>query len=69
MRSNSLLGVLAAVALMSLGTLSGCGGAEVETSHTTATTGQQLMDLQKAYEAGIITQQEYEQQRKKLLDQ
>jgi len=32
-----------------------------------ATLGQQLIDLQKAYDAGIITESEYKAQKKKLL--
>jgi hypothetical protein len=31
------------------------------------TLGQQLLDLQKAYDAGVITQSEYNSQKKKLL--
>jgi len=31
------------------------------------TLGQQLIDLQKAYDAGIITEREYNAQKKKLL--
>jgi hypothetical protein len=31
------------------------------------TLGQQLLDLQKAYDAGIITEPEYNSQKKKLL--
>ena len=36
---------------------------------TTTTVGQQLIDLKKALDAGARTQQEYEQQRKKILNQ
>ncbi len=35
----------------------------------TTTVGQQLMDLKKAYDSGTMTQQQYEQQRKKILNQ
>jgi hypothetical protein len=45
------------------------GGADVLSHVTTTTVGQQLMDLKKAYESGAMTQQEYEQQRKKILNQ
>jgi hypothetical protein len=34
-----------------------------------ATIGQQLIDLKKALDSGVITQAEYEQQRKKLLNE
>ncbi len=46
----------------------GGGGADVRSEITTATVGQQLMDLKKALDSGAITQQEYEQQRKKILE-
>ncbi len=46
----------------------GGGGAELQSNISTATVGQQLMDLKKAYEAGALTQKEYEQQRKKILE-
>ncbi len=50
-------------------TACGGGGAEVQSHVTTTTVGQQLIDLKKAYDSGAMTQQEYEQQRKKILDQ
>jgi hypothetical protein len=46
----------------------GGGGAEVRSDISTTTTGQQLIDLKKALDAGAITQQEYEKERKKILD-
>jgi hypothetical protein len=54
--------------LLSLAALSGCGGATVERKETTATTGLQLMDLQKAHEMGILTKDEYERERQKVLN-
>ena len=38
-------------------------------SGSTATTGQKLIDLNKAREAGAITDEEYEASKKKLLDE
>jgi hypothetical protein len=35
---------------------------------STTTTGQQLIDLKKALDAGAINQQEYEKERKKILE-
>ena len=32
------------------------------------TTGQELIDLQKALDSGVITQEEYDELRKKILD-
>ena len=46
----------------------GGGGAEVRSEVTTQTTGQQLIDLKKALDAGAINQKEYEQQRQKILE-
>jgi len=40
---------------------------ENKSESTNVTLGQQLIDLQKAYEAGIISEREYNSQRKKLL--
>lgn len=50
--------------------LSGCGGggADVKSEISTTTTGQQLIDLQKAYESGAISESEYQRERKKILD-
>ena len=48
----------------------GCGGGGTELkSHTTTTTlGQELMDLKAAYEKGVITEEEYESAKEKLLE-
>jgi hypothetical protein len=56
--------------LFALGALSGCGGggADVKSDISTTTTGQQLMDLKKAYDAGAISESEYERERKKILN-
>lgn len=48
-------------------TACGGGGADVKSEISTTTKGQQLLDLKKAYEAGALSQQEYERERKKLL--
>jgi hypothetical protein len=49
---------------------SGCGGggAKVQTETRATTTGQELTDLDKAYKQGIITEEEYKKQRKKILE-
>ena len=46
----------------------GGGGADVRSEVTTTTTGQQLMDLKKALDSGAMTQQEYETERKNVLE-
>ncbi|MEE4659790.1 MAG: SHOCT domain-containing protein [Halieaceae bacterium] len=50
-------------------TACGGGGAKVEatTSTTTTTMGQELMDLDKAYRDGIISKDQYEKSKKKIL--
>ena len=59
----------AAVAVMSVvPMMSGCGGADVRTQTTTTTTGQELMDLKKAYDTGVISEKEYERKREEILD-
>jgi hypothetical protein len=46
----------------------GGGGAEVRSEVTTTTKGQQLMDLKKALDSGALTKDEYEKERKKILE-
>jgi hypothetical protein len=57
------------VLAMGLG-LAGCGGggAKLQSEIHTTTTGQQLMDLKKALDEGAITQEEYDKERKKILN-
>jgi hypothetical protein len=61
----------AAVALSSLLLLAACGGggADAQVHNTTVSTGQQLIDLKKARDSGAITQEEYDDQREKILNQ
>jgi hypothetical protein len=63
--------VTAAVALSAIVLLSGClaldvGGGDKK-EEKKATTGQQLIDLKKARDAGAITDSEFEAQKAKLL--
>jgi PBP1b-binding outer membrane lipoprotein LpoB len=48
----------------------GCfgGGATVKTRTTTVSIGQQLIDLQKAYQAGSMTEDQYEKAKEQLID-
>ncbi len=59
---------LTAAGLALLLSLSACGGADVKSEISTTTKGQQLLDLKKAYEAGAMSQGEYERERRKVLD-
>jgi len=59
--------------MMIVGTLSfaGCGGggAELRTQTYTKTLGRELMDLHDSYKKGIITEKDYNEAKKKLLEQ
>jgi uncharacterized membrane protein len=63
--------ITAAVTLSAMVLLSGClalqigGGDKKEDKKTT--TGQQLIDLKKAHDAGAISDEEYETQKAKVL--
>ncbi|MBF0497425.1 MAG: SHOCT domain-containing protein [Deltaproteobacteria bacterium] len=50
--------------------LSGCGGggAKSNIEARTTTTGQELIDIQNAKDKGVITEKEYEAQKKKILN-
>ena len=50
-----------------LGTLAACGGGGAKVNNTTVSEGQQLIDLKKALDLGVITEGEYEAKRKKIL--
>jgi hypothetical protein len=51
--------------------LQGCGGggAKTQVEATTGSKGQALLDLKKAFDAGAISQSEYDKQRQKLFNQ
>jgi len=48
--------------------LAGCGGADVKTTTTTISIGQQLIDLKNARDSGAITEREYSRARSALVD-
>jgi hypothetical protein len=56
-------------ALLICAAMAGCGGggADVKSTVNTTTVGQQLIDLQKALDAGAITKDQYDQQKAKIL--
>ena len=47
----------------------GCGGGGAQVESRSTTKGQELMDLEEAYEKGIITEKEYNKQKKRILKQ
>ena len=71
MKRKKIIAVMVAIVLVT--SVSGCGRRARATSTTqteirSTTTGQELMDLQKAYESGAITEKEYQRQREKILE-
>lgn len=61
-----LINSLCIVALLGV---SACGSGRVKTTTNieTATTGQQLIDLKKALDSGVITEKDYEKKHKEIL--
>jgi len=45
----------------------GCGGGGADIKATNTTVGQELMDLEKVYKDGIITEKEYNNTKAKIL--
>jgi hypothetical protein len=64
------LSIIVMASLIFIGSiLSGCGGSKTEVSQSPQTTlGQELIDLDKAYKQGIITEKQYEKSKKDLLE-
>jgi hypothetical protein len=60
------LGTACLVLLLTL-TLIGCGGPRLRNEVQSTTKGQELLDLNQAREQGLITEKEYNQQKKKIL--
>ena len=59
--------LLVGTIVLALG-LTACGGADVQTKTYSTTLGQELKDLQEAYKKGIITKDEYEKTKEKLIE-
>jgi hypothetical protein len=47
--------------------LAGCGGGGAKMEARTTTTGQELIDLDKAYQQGLMTEKEYESKKKEIM--
>lgn len=67
MLKKACLALICSVALISVSACSG-GGAEIRSEITTTTKGQQLLDLKKAFDAGAMSQDEYERERLKVIN-
>ncbi len=56
------------ICILALVIVSGCGGgADVKSTTRTTTLGQELMDLEKAYKQGVISEKEYKAAKEKLM--
>jgi hypothetical protein len=66
MSFNKRAGLLALSLIAATG-LTGCGGGGATMEARSTTTGQELMDLDKAYKDGIITEKEYESKKKEIM--
>ena len=60
--------IIAVLLILTVGLTTGCGRKATATVETSSTTlGQELVDLQQAYEKGIITEKEYNDLKKKAI--
>ena len=61
-----------AVLIILIGTaailMTGCGGGGAQVQASSTTIGQELQDLKKAHDQGIITQKEYDRAKKDVLN-
>jgi hypothetical protein len=65
-----MMRVLTVVLLLAFsGAILGCGGggADVKQMTTTTTLGQELQDLEDAYQKGLLSEEEYQKSRKNLM--
>ena len=58
------------IAVIIISLLSGCGGggATVEATTTNTTMGQELMDLNDSYKKGLLTEKEYKNAKKNIMN-
>jgi uncharacterized membrane protein len=63
--------LIIAISLSSCFMLAACGGGGADSTvhNTTVSKGQALIDLKKAYDAGAISEKEYNKQREEILDE
>ena len=59
---------VAMMMVLSIGVLAGCGGGDSTVVNYTTTTGQELIDLKKAYDPGLLTEREYNVRKEDILD-
>ncbi len=64
---KSVTKTLLALTLMAL-TVSACGGGTSNTTVQTTTVGEELASLEQAYGQGLMSEKEYKDQRKKIMN-
>ncbi len=67
MRRLRIVAMIAFSCLFAVSAGCGGGGARVKAKTTTTTVGQELLDLDKAYKQGVISEREYNRAKKKIL--
>ncbi|RLA04412.1 MAG: hypothetical protein DRQ45_00895 [Gammaproteobacteria bacterium] len=65
---NKRMRLFALMLLMTF-SLTGCGGGGATMEAKTTTTGQELLDLDKAYKAGLISEKDYDKKKKEIMKQ
>ncbi len=70
MNSMKMSAIFLAMMVALLGGCCGGGSTTVKptTTTTTVTSGQQLLDLQKAYDSGVITKEQYDKMKKDIIN-
>lgn len=69
MRKKIAFAIICSLFLCATLTSCGGGGAKVESTVSTQTLGQQLIDLDKAYKEGVISEKEYKKSKESLIKQ
>lgn len=69
MKKTTQIGLTGCALVFSL-LLAGCsgGGAQIESSTSTVSHGQQLLDLKEARDQGVLSDDEYEDAKEEILD-
>jgi hypothetical protein len=67
MARNAL--VVCAVVAVALSAGCGGGGSDTAVTNTTLSKGQSLIDLKAAFDSGALSKDEYERERRKILDE